>query len=60
MILFEPASLQHALRQFMAHYHTERNHQGLENRIPQPMPVNRADWRVSAGTSGKNRPTPVS
>src|ERR1035441_6698819 len=39
MIFFAPASLQHALRQFMAHYHTERNHQGLENRIPQPMSV---------------------
>jgi transposase InsO family protein len=39
MSFFGPASLQHALRQFMAHYHTERNHQGLENRIPQPMSV---------------------
>jgi hypothetical protein len=36
MIFFAPASLQHALRQFMAHYPTERNHQGLENRLPQP------------------------
>src|SRR5450759_1454900 len=39
MIFFAPASLQHALRQFMAHYPTERTHQGLENRIPQPMYV---------------------
>ena len=39
MIFFAPASLQHALRQFTAHYHTERNHQGLENRLPQPAPV---------------------
>jgi putative transposase len=39
MIFFASASLQHALRQFMAHYHTERNHQGLENRIPQPASV---------------------
>jgi hypothetical protein len=23
----------------MAHYHTERNHQGLENRLPQPASV---------------------
>jgi hypothetical protein len=38
MIFFGPASLQHAVRQFMAHYHTERNHQGLENRLPQPDP----------------------
>jgi hypothetical protein len=39
MIFFGAASLQHAVRQFMAHYHTERNHQGLENRLPQPAPV---------------------
>jgi putative transposase len=36
MIFFGTASLQHAVRQFIAHYHTERNHQGLENRLPQP------------------------
>jgi transposase InsO family protein len=36
MIFFGPASLQHAVRQFMAHYHSEHNHQGLENRIPLP------------------------
>jgi len=28
-----------AVRQFMAHYHSERNHQGLENRLPQPASV---------------------
>ena len=39
MIFFGPASLQHAVRQFMAHYHTERNHQGLENQVPQPASV---------------------
>jgi putative transposase len=33
MIFFGPASLQHAIHHFMAHYHTERNHQGLENRL---------------------------
>jgi transposase InsO family protein len=37
MIFFGQASLQHAIRQFMAHYHTERNHQGLENRLLQPV-----------------------
>jgi len=36
MIFFGPASLKHAVGQFIAHYHTERNHQGLENRLPQP------------------------
>jgi putative transposase len=37
MIFFGQASLQHAIRQFIAHYHTERNHQGLENRLLQPV-----------------------
>jgi putative transposase len=39
MIFFGSASLQHTIRQFMAHYYTERNHQGLENRLPQPASV---------------------
>jgi transposase InsO family protein len=39
MIFFGPASLQHAVRQITAHYHTERKHQGLENRLPQRAPV---------------------
>src|ERR1700730_17440568 len=39
MIFFGPASLQHAVRQFMAHYHSERNHQGLDNRLPRPPSV---------------------
>jgi hypothetical protein len=28
--------LERALKQFVAHYHLERNHQGLENRIIDP------------------------
>ena len=39
MIFLGPASLQHAVRQYMAHYHPERNHQGLENRLPRPASV---------------------
>jgi len=39
MIFFGRASLQHAVSQFMAHYHTERNHQGLKNRLVQPSPA---------------------
>jgi hypothetical protein len=38
-IFFGRASLQHAVSQFMAHYHTERNHQGLENRLVQPQRI---------------------
>jgi transposase InsO family protein len=33
MILFGEGSLQKAIREFMAHYHGERNHQGLGNRL---------------------------
>jgi hypothetical protein len=33
MIFFGRRSLERALKQFVAHYHLERNHQGLENRI---------------------------
>jgi putative transposase len=33
MILFGKASLRRALREYLAHYHTERNHQGVGNRL---------------------------
>jgi putative transposase len=36
MILFGEASLRTAIKHFMAHYHTERNHQGLANRLIVP------------------------
>ena len=39
MMFFGQASLEHAVRQYMTHYHTERNHQGLENRLPRPASV---------------------
>jgi putative transposase len=38
-IFFGQASIQHAVRQFIAHYHSERNHQGPDNRIPRPASV---------------------
>jgi len=31
--------LERAVRHYMAHYHSERNHQGLENRLPQPASI---------------------
>jgi putative transposase len=37
MIFFRQASLRHAITQFMAHYHGERNHQGLENCLLSPL-----------------------
>jgi putative transposase len=36
LILFGENSLRNAVDSFLAHYHTERNHQGLNNSIIQP------------------------
>ena len=36
IILFGEASLSVAIHNFMSHYHTERNHQGLANRLINP------------------------
>jgi putative transposase len=33
MIFFGEESLRNAIREFVAHYHFERNHQGLDNRL---------------------------
>jgi transposase InsO family protein len=33
MILFGENSLRNAIREFVTHYHLERNHQGLDNRL---------------------------
>jgi putative transposase len=37
MIFFGEDSLRNAVREFMVHYHGERNHQGLQNRLIAPM-----------------------
>jgi putative transposase len=37
LILFGEASLRRALREYVAHYHTERNHQGVGNRLLKPL-----------------------
>jgi transposase InsO family protein len=36
MIFVGQASLRRAIGEFIAHYHMERNHQGVENRLLQP------------------------
>ena len=36
MIFFAEKMLRHAIGEFLAHYHGDRNHQGLENRIIDP------------------------
>jgi len=33
LILFGRQGLEHALREYVAHYHEERNHQGMDNRL---------------------------
>jgi hypothetical protein len=38
MIFVGEKSLRNALDQYVAHYHAERNHQGLENRLIEPEP----------------------
>ena len=41
------ASLRHAIGEFMEHYHAERNHQGIGNRLIRPANVAKpADGRV--------------
>jgi transposase InsO family protein len=39
IILFGEASLRRALREYFAHYHTERNHQGVGNLLLQPAEI---------------------
>ena len=36
MIFFGEKSLRYALKNWLEHYHSERNHQGLDNQIPFP------------------------
>ena len=36
MIFFGERSLRKATREYAAHYHRERNHQGIDNRIIEP------------------------
>ncbi|QDU80128.1 hypothetical protein Pla110_18510 [Polystyrenella longa] len=36
MIFFGPHSLERALKEYVAHYHCERNHQGLNNQLIEP------------------------
>ncbi len=36
MIFFGETSLRNAVREFLVHYHQERNHQGLDNQLLEP------------------------
>ena len=47
MILFGEKMLRNAVQEYLAHYHTARNHQGLENRIIDPgEEVGRAEGEI--------------
>ena len=47
MIFFGEDSLRRAVLEYVAHYHAERNHQGLDNGIIAPVPcATRATGRV--------------
>ena len=37
LVLFGEGSLRRAIREFVVHYHHERNHQGLDNRLIRPL-----------------------
>ena len=48
MILMGESSLHRAASQFVLHYHAERNHQGLDNKIIRPeFPVFPSEGEVS-------------
>ena len=38
MIFFGEASVRKAVKSYLEHFHQERNHQGLENKIIEPGP----------------------
>ncbi len=42
LILFGEASLRHALREYLVHYHQERNHQGRGNILLFPCTIDHA------------------
>lgn len=51
MVFFGVRSLRHAIGEFVEHYHVERNHQGLSNRIPRPVAfVHKSNARIKTRT----------
>jgi putative transposase len=46
MIFIGQVSPRRAIGEYMAHYHEERNHQGLENRLIRPAPTHSANTGV--------------
>ncbi len=52
MIFFGEASLRRATSEFVAHYHRERNHQGVGNRLSCPSPAGQETSFVASGSAG--------
>jgi len=52
MIFFGEDSLRNAIREFIAHYHLERNHQGLDNRL---ITLNNAPVATSGAVQTRRR-----
>jgi len=52
MIFFGENSLRTAVYEFLAHYHTERNHQGLSNKLIIPIT---AAWKADGTVQRKQR-----
>lgn len=51
MVFCSTRSLRHAIGEFVEHYHVERNHQGLKNRIPKPDScIHQSNGRVNRRT----------
>ena len=46
MIFFGENSLRTAVQEYLIHYHTERNHQGLDNKIIAPDDVGQTDGEI--------------
>ena len=52
MIFFSEASLRRALREYTAHYHHERNHQGIDNQL---IAANEADFAGDGAITRRGR-----
>ena len=46
MIFFSEAQLRHTVREYVAHYHLERNHQGVGNKLLKAKPAANSDGDV--------------
>ena len=52
LILFGERSLRKAIREYLAHYHAERNHQGLDNELIEPTTVGSGDIQCDERLGG--------